>query len=70
MLSKIKKAILILLMIFFLTGCCDIENTNPHQPIIENEEEKECKYKYTYSCGFDAISGSTKCGYGYYYICS
>lgn len=70
MLSKIKKAILILLMIFFLTGCCNIENTNPQQPIIENEKEKECKYKYIYSCGFDVISGSTKCGYGYYYTCS
>ena len=71
MLSKIKKSILILLMAFCLTGCCNIENTNPQQPVIENKEEEiNCGYKYTYSCGFDAMSGATKCGYGYYYTCS
>ena len=32
-------------------------------------EETECGYKYTYGCGLDIISGSTKCGYGYYFVC-
>ena len=40
MLSKIKKSILILLMAFCLTGCCNIENSNPQQPVIENKEEE------------------------------
>lgn len=59
----IKKTILILL-ILIMTGCESTpQNTSDVEPTME------CGYQYTYGCGFDAISGSTKCGYGYYYVC-
>ena len=63
MLSKIKKSFIIVLLILCLTGCVESTDTT------SIEEETECSYKYTYGCGFDVISGSTKCGYGYYYVC-
>ena len=63
MLSKIKKSFIIVLLILCLTGCVESTATT------SIEEETECSYKYTYGCGFDVISGSTKCGYGYYYVC-
>ena len=67
MLSKIKKSILIILVILlclWTTGCEDIETNTTEQ-----ESQLQCSYQYTYGCGFDVMSGSTKCGYGYYYAC-
>ena len=64
MLSKIKKSFIIVLLILSLTGC-STESTDT----LSIQEETECSYKYTYGCGFDIISGSTKCGYGYYFVC-
>ena len=63
MLSKIKKSFIIVLLILCLTGCTESTDTPPTQ------KETECGYKYTYGCGLDIISGSTKCGYGYYFVC-
>lgn len=63
MLSKIKKSFIIILLILCLTGCAESTDTSSIQ------EETECGYKYTYGCGFDVISGSVKCGYGYYFVC-
>lgn len=63
MLSKIKKSFIIVLLILCITGCAESTDT------LSTQEETECSYKYTYGCGFDVISGSTKCGYGYYFVC-
>lgn len=70
--SKIKKCLIILLSMVCLTGCSDIESdtTSPtHRPEPKDEYETTCGYKYTYGCGLDVISGTTKCGMGYYYTC-
>ena len=70
MLSQIKKIIIIILAIILiaiaLTSCAniDISTTTP----VHDSQEK-CDYQYTYGCGFDIISGTTKCGYGYYHTC-
>lgn len=70
MLSQIKKIIIIILAIVLiaiaLTGCTniDIDTTT-----LVNDSQEKCGYQYTYGCGFDVISGTTKCGYGYYHTC-
>lgn len=64
MLSKIKRIIIILTSLILITGCA-VEDTNN----TTTNETTECGYKYTYSCGFDAMSGKVKCGTGYYYVC-
>ena len=70
MLSQIKKIIIIILAIILiaiaLIGCTniDIDTTTP----VHDSQEK-CGYQYTYGCGFDIISGTTKCSYGYYHTC-
>ena len=68
MLSKIKKVIIIGITILCLTGCSDESTTDSND--ISATDSRTCGYRYTYSCGFDVISGSFRCGSGYYYICN
>lgn len=61
MLFRIKKIFIILFILFFIVGCSETSSND--------NKDISCEYKYRYSCGFDVISGSTKCGMGYYYTC-
>ena len=63
MLFKITKKIAIILIILLLTGCSETSE----KPT--NESSINCGYQYTYGRGFDAMSGTNKCGYSYIYTC-
>ena len=61
---KIVSILITILILCLLTGC-DMESADSSM----QEDEIDCSYSYAYSCGYDIFSGSTKCGYGYYYNC-
>ena len=63
MLSKITKIILILSALILIAGC------TPEEPDSSADKENNCGYKYTYTCGFNAMTGRTECNHGYYYVC-
>ena len=46
-----------------LAGC--EEGTSSNEP-----SEINCGYKYTYTCGFNIMSGRTECNHGYFYVCN
>ena len=65
MLFEIAKKIILIFLLLCLVGCTELKEE-------ENNSEDtsiDCGYNYTYGCGFDIMSGGTKCGYGYYYTC-
>ena len=63
MLSKITKIILILSALILIAGCTPEESSDAVT------KETDCGYKYTYTCGFNAMTGRTECNHGYYYVC-
>lgn len=63
MLSKITKIILILSALILIAGCAPEESNG------SADKENNCGYKYTYTCGFNIMTGRTECNHGYYYVC-
>lgn len=60
------KKIIIAFIVILLTGCAEVESSTNN---IDTETEVECGYTYTYGCGYDILSQTTGCNYGYYYVC-
>ena len=61
--KKANIVIICCLIILLLTGCSETSEKST------NESSINCGYQYTYGCGFDVMSGTNKCGYGYIYTC-
>lgn len=60
--KKVITILTIISMIFCLAGC---EEKSSNEPSNVN-----CGYKYTYTCGFNMMSGRTECNHGYYMVCN
>jgi hypothetical protein len=49
--------------LILIAGCTTEESNG------STDKENSCGYKYTYTCGFNIMTGRTECNYGYYYVC-